>query len=71
MEHLCLSYNELKELNENVFNGLDNLNKLDLSQNKITEIEDFSFRLLDNLNISFGPCHLEIKYREKKKKKKR
>ena len=34
MEHLCLSYNELKELNENVFNGLDNLNKLDLSQNR-------------------------------------
>jgi hypothetical protein len=33
--------------------------------NKITEIEDFCFRLLDNLNISFGPCHLEIKYREK------
>ena len=29
---------------------------------KMTEIEDFCLHLLDNLNVSFGPCHIEVKH---------
>ena len=32
---------------------------------KLTEIEDFCLQLLDDLNVSYGPCHIEVKYSNK------
>ena len=49
MHFLYLSRNQITEIKENSFSGLNNLQQLYLNDNQITEIKENSFSGLNNL----------------------
>lgn len=53
LEHLVLSYNKIKVINQNTFTGLQNLITLDLSNNRIAELKPGTFAPLPNLKKLF------------------